>query len=183
MAVRPDIVVDRLVADRGKLLAYVWSIVHDFHATEDIYQEVVVAAMSHAEEIEDEAHLLLWARQAARFRGIDWLRRQNRQPLLLDDDVLDLLEGQWGQFDAAPAHAWTDAMRHCVATLTDYARQLIGLRYVEGLSGQEVAQRTGRTPKTVYVALGRIYRQLEDCIQRRLTLARREESEHGLADN
>lgn len=182
MAVRPDIVVDGLVANRGKLLAYVWSIVHDFHATEDIYQEIVVAAMSHAEEIHDEEHLLLWARQAARFRGIDWLRRQNRQPLLLDDDVLDLLEGQWSRFDAAPAHVWTDAMRACVSTLTDYARQLIGLRYVEGLSGVEVAQRVGRTPKTVYVALGRIYRQLEDCIQRRMASTRPRESDHGLAD-
>ena len=111
MGLRPDIAVDRLLADRSKLLAYIWSIVRDFHATEDVFQEVVVAAMSHAEEIKDTEHLLSWARQAARFRGIDWLRRQKRQPLLLDDDVLDLLEGQWNRFDAVPPHAWTDAVR------------------------------------------------------------------------
>jgi RNA polymerase sigma-70 factor, ECF subfamily len=168
MGLRPNIAVDRLLADRSKLLAYIWSVVRDFHATEDIFQEVVVAAMSHAEEIHDVDHLLSWARQAARFRGIDWLRRQKRQPLLLDDDVLDLLEGQWNQFDAVSPHAWTDAVRHCVSKLTDYARQLIGLRYVEGLTGLEVAQRVSRTPRTVYVALSRTYRQLETCIQQRL---------------
>ena len=168
MGLRPDIAVDRLLADRSKLLAYIWSIVRDFHATEDVFQEVVVAAMSHAEEIKDTEHLLSWARQAARFRGIDWLRRQKRQPLLLDDDVLDLLEGQWNRFDAVPPHAWTDAVRYCAGKLTDYARQLIGLRYVEGLTGLEVARRVGRTPRTVYVALSRTYRQLEDCIQGRM---------------
>jgi RNA polymerase sigma-70 factor (ECF subfamily) len=168
MGLRQDTVVDQLLADRSKLLAYIWSVVRDFHATEDIFQEVVVAAMSHAEEIKDLDHLLSWARQAARFRGIDWLRRQKRQPMLLDDDVLDLLEGQWSRFDAVSSHAWTDAVRYCAGKLTDYARQLIGLRYVEGLTGLEVARRMGRTPRTVYVALGRTYRQLEDCIQGKL---------------
>jgi RNA polymerase sigma-70 factor, ECF subfamily len=165
MGLEPNTVVDRLIADRSKLLAFIWSIVRDFHATEDIFQEVVVAAMSHAGEINDVEHLLSWARQAARFRGIDWLRSQQRQPVLLDDDVLDLLEGQWSRFDTLPASDWADAVRDCARKLTEYARQLITLRYVDGLSGIEVAQRLGRTPRAVYVALGRTYRQLEHCLQ------------------
>jgi RNA polymerase sigma-70 factor, ECF subfamily len=168
MGLQPDIAVDRLLADRSKLLAYIWSIVRDFHATEDIFQDVVVAAMSHADEIKDQEHLLAWARQAARFKGIDWLRSQKRRPSLLDDDVLDLLEGHWNRFDAVSPHLWTDAVRDCVLKLTDYARQLITLRYAEGLTGLEVAQRVGRTPRTVYVALSRTYRQLEECIQGQL---------------
>ena len=165
MGLQSDIVVDGLLADRSKLLAYIWSIVHDFHATEDIFQDVVVAAMAHAEELTDTEHLLSWARQAARFRGIDWLRRQKRQAVLLDDDVLDLLEGQWKRFDAVSPRQWSDVLRDCVSKLTDYARQLINLRYVDGLTGIEVARQVGRTPRTVYVALGRTYRQLEDCVQ------------------
>jgi RNA polymerase sigma-70 factor, ECF subfamily len=176
MGLQPDIVVDRLLADRSKLLAFIWSIVRDFHATEDIFQEVVVAAMSHAGDIQNTEHLLSWARQAARFKGIDWVRSQKRQPFLLDGDVLDLLEGQWSRLDSVSPLVWTDAVRDCVRKLTDYARQLITLRYVEGLAGREVARRLGRTPRAVYVALGRTYRQLQDCIQGRLAGAPDENS-------
>jgi RNA polymerase sigma-70 factor, ECF subfamily len=166
MALTQQAVVSRLVADRTKLLAYIWSIVRDFHAAEDIFQEVVVVAMSHADEVKDNDHLLLWARRAARLRGIDWLRRQKRQPLLLDAGVLDLLEGEWGRMDAQEPQLWLDALRVCVAKLTEYARQLITLRYVQGLSGIEIGRQLGRPTKTIYVALSRTYRQLEDCIQR-----------------
>ena len=60
MALSQQTVVGRLVADRSKLLAYIWSIVRNYHAAEDVYQEVVIAAMSHADEMEDEMHLLMW---------------------------------------------------------------------------------------------------------------------------
>jgi RNA polymerase sigma-70 factor, ECF subfamily len=166
MALSQQAVVSRLVADRSKLLAYTWSIVRDSHAAEDVFQEVVLAAMSHADEVKDADHLMMWARRAARLRGIDWLRRQKRQPLVLDAGVLDLLEADWGRMDAQKPQLWLDALRACVAKLTDYARQLLTLRYVEGLSGIEIGRQLGRPPKTIYVALGRTYRQLEDCIQR-----------------
>jgi RNA polymerase sigma-70 factor (ECF subfamily) len=168
MGLETSIVANRLLADRTKLLAFIWSIVRDFHATEDIFQEVAMAAMLHADEITDTEHLLSWARQAARFRGIDWLRSQKRQPSLLDDDVLDLLEGQWSSLDATSASLLADALRDCVHKLTDYARRLLTLRYAEGLAGLEVAERVGRNPRAVYVALGRTYRQLEACLQGRL---------------
>jgi RNA polymerase sigma-70 factor, ECF subfamily len=165
MGLQPNIAVETLLADRSKLLAYIWSIIRDFHATEDIFQEVIVSAMLHAEEINDVEHLLSWARQTARFRGIDWLRRRKQHPLPLDEDVMNLLESHWTRLDAVPSQIWTDAIYDCVRKLTDYARQLITLRYVDGLTGLEVAKQVGRTPRTVYVALSRAYRQLEDCLK------------------
>jgi len=129
------------------------------HATEDIYQEVVLAAMSHTERNEGPwARGLRGPRRAARLRAIDWLRREKRQPRLLDGAVLDLLEEEWRRLDAERPGLSLEALQHCVMKLTDYARQLIRLRYVDGLSGLEVSRRLGRSPHTVYVALGRTYR-------------------------
>jgi RNA polymerase sigma-70 factor (ECF subfamily) len=172
MALSQQTVVGRLVADRSKLLAYIWSIVRNYHAAEDVYQEVVMAAMSHADEMEDDMHLLMWARRAGRLRGIDWLRRQKRQALLLDNSVLDLLEGEWERLDAEQPQVWLTALQCCARKLTDYARQLINLRYVEGLSGAEIGEKLGRPTRTIYVALSRTYRQLEDCIQRQVAAMR-----------
>ena len=172
MAISQQAVVSRLVADRSKLLAYIWSIVRNYHAAEDVYQEVVMAAMSHADEMKNDEHLLMWARRAGRLRGVDWLRRQKRQALLLDNSVLDLLEGEWGRLDAEQPQVWLAALQCCARKLTDYARQLINLRYVQGLSGAEIGERLGRPTRTIYVALSRTYRQLEDCIQRQVAATR-----------
>ncbi len=110
MALSQQAVVNTLVADRSKLLAYTWSIVRNHHATEDIYQEVVLAAMSHTEEMKDQGHVLAWARRAARLRAIDWLRREKRQARLLDGSVLDLLEEDWRAWTpSTPSYRW----RHC----------------------------------------------------------------------
>ena len=107
MALTQQAVVNTLVADRSKLFAYTWSIVRNHHATEDIYQEVVLAAMPHTEEMKDQGHVLAWARRAARLRAIDWLRREKRQAQLLDGSVLDLLEEDWRRLDAdAPNDCW-----------------------------------------------------------------------------
>ncbi len=168
MALTQQAVVNTLVADRSKLLAYTWSIVRNHHATEDIYQEVVLAAMPHTEEMKDQGHVLAWARRAARLRAIDWLRREKRQAQLLDGSVLDLLEEDWRRLDAERPELSLEALRDCVMKLTSYARQLIRLRYVEGLSGLEVSRRMQRSPHTIYVALGRIYRQLEECVQQEM---------------
>ena len=81
--------------------------------------------------------------------------------------VLELLEDHWSSGDAAPASA-RKALRECVEKLSPYARQLIQMRYVDDLSGQEVAERLNRSPNTVYVALSRTYRHLAGCVERRL---------------
>lgn len=181
MAISLQNAVSRLVADRSKLMAYIWSIVRNHHAAEDVFQEIIVAAMSHVEEINDEDHLLSWARRAARLRAIDWLRRQKRQPRLLDGGVLDLLDTEWKRWDTEQPQQWLDALRVCSGKLTNYGRRLIDLRYVQGLSGAEISDRIGRPPHTIYVALGRVYRQLEDCIQQQLETTNGDDSVAGSA--
>lgn len=168
MALTPEIAVAGLVANRAKLLAYIWSLLGDHHDTEDIFEEVIVLAMKSAPSIVDDDHLLAWARRAARSRAINLLRRENRKPLLLADDVLDQLDPHWRDWDAQPDTDRIDALRDCVEQLSPRARQIVSLRYGQGLSGAQVADVVGQQVHSVYVALTRIYQALEACVRRRL---------------
>jgi RNA polymerase sigma-70 factor, ECF subfamily len=161
-------VVEGLIADRSKLLAYIWSLLRDHHDTEDLFEEIVVLAMKNAGKIQDREHLLAWARRAARHRAINHLRHKGRHPVLLREDVLNQLEAQWHNLDAQPAQSRAEALRLCLDQMTPRSQRIVALRYGKGMSGQEVAAVTGQQVHSVYVALTRIYRALEDCVRRRL---------------
>lgn len=51
--------------------------------------------------------------------------------------------------------------------LTLRSKQILHLRYTEGLTGIQVAEAIDVTVGSVYVALTRIYQALAECIQQR----------------
>jgi RNA polymerase sigma-70 factor (ECF subfamily) len=157
-----------LLRERVKLLAYIRAIVRDHHLAEDVFQEVAVLAVRKGDEIRDGRHFLAWMRLAARHRALKAQRRQH-QYLLLDETLLDQMDDQWAEQDPSSASDLVETLRSCVERLSPYARNLVKLRYVDGLSGLRLAEVVDRTLNTVYVALSRIHRSLGECIKQRLT--------------
>lgn len=170
-----ETVIRTLVSDRAKLLAYVWSMVRDDHAAEDLYQDVIVVAMGQIETFNDSLHVLKWSRVTLRNKALEHLRKKRSAAAVLSADVLDALEIHWTEHDATPAGDMTEALRHCLALLTGNARQLVDMRYGKGMRGADIAASTGKTPHSIYVALSRAYKVLGDCIHMRLT----KETEHA----
>jgi RNA polymerase sigma-70 factor (ECF subfamily) len=94
---------------------------------------------------------------------------RKRRPVSLSDGLLDTLDQCWREYDSTPAATLADVLRGCVAQLTAHARQIVTLRYVQGLSGIQVAETLGRNVRTVYMALSRIHGRLRRCVQERMT--------------
>lgn len=163
-----DQIIRTLVTDRAKLLAYGWSIVRHDHAAEDLYQDVLIAAMDTPTDFVDALHLLKWSRVTMRNLARAHQRKDRKRASVLSGEVLDLIESHWEATDAIDAHEMSDALRQCLDTLTPNARRLIELRYAQDMTGTEVAAEVDRQPHTVYVALGRAYKQLGDCINGKL---------------
>jgi len=164
MALDRDTVVRLLMRERTKILAYVYAILRDHHAGEDVLQEVSVLAIDRCAEIEGEKHSLGWVRLAARFKALKALRQRRTQPVGLDDEVLDLLEGHWQRFDDTAASEMVDTLRRCLDRLTPNARRLVTMKYVDGLDGARIAERLDRQVRSVYTALSRIHRALSECL-------------------
>lgn len=162
--------VARLVLrQRMELTAYIQSIVRDIHQAEDVFQEVCVKAIKHFADFTDETHLAKWVRRVARNHSIDLLRRSSNQLLLLDESVLELIEQEWPEQESTETVDKLEALRKCMGKLTPYSRQVLKLRYMEGLAGTEVADTMNRKVDTIYKALARLHMGLRDCVQRQMS--------------
>jgi RNA polymerase sigma-70 factor, ECF subfamily len=157
-----------LMAERNKLLAYIWSITGDFGLCEDVVQEVAILAMSKGCEVADEARLRVWLRRAARFKALEALREKGRTPVPLSEEVLEKLERHWEPYDDLAESAVAEMLRVCFRDLTDNQRRLLALRYARGLSSSEIARRLDMKVETVYRAITRAHRNLADCVQEKL---------------
>ncbi|MEM9110049.1 MAG: sigma-70 family RNA polymerase sigma factor [Planctomycetota bacterium] len=154
--------------ERPRLIAYATVILADEHAAEDVFQDVLIIAMQKADEIASPEHLKGWLRLAARNRSLDVRRTRRNHASVLDPSVLDVLENSWSKLDESDTSARVEALRKCIDQLPPKARKVLELRYVQGLTGQQLADRLGRKLSTAYVAVSRVHRTLHECIQNRL---------------
>lgn len=168
MPVSEEQIVRILLRDRDKILAYVQSLVRDAHTAEDVLQDISMNALRSRDRIADEDHLLNWFRLAARHKCIAVLRQKTNRPAVISDELLDQLDAQWEMFDGHDSTEMMDALQSCRQRLSPYAKRLMDLRYIEGLTGQKLADMVNRKVETVYVAISRIHKALSQCIRKTL---------------
>ena len=168
MGLSQDEVVRLLLAGRAMILAYVQSIVRDPHTAEDVLQDISILAVNKREAIADEVHFRGWIRRAARLEAMNVLCRQKKAPRPLSEPILDLLEGHWDNQDDDWSARRIEALGVCLKKLTPGSRQLVEMRYGEGIAGNRLAELLGKPTNTIYVAMSRIHRKLGECVRRRL---------------
>lgn len=123
--------------------AVVLGLVPAQHA-DDVTQEVFLVALDRLAELRDEGRFGPWLHQIARNRARDHLRRR-RTVVPLPDDL------SRPRTPSAEARQVLDALRQ----LPEAYREPLIMRLVEGMTGPEIAARTGHTPGSVRVNLHR----------------------------
>src|SRR5690349_5519722 len=113
---------------------------------EDLVQDVFLTAWRRLDDLRDPAAFGGWIAMIARNRATDAHRRA---PEFVE--LPATLAGRGAAADEAEAHAALDAIR----ALPDTYRETLMLRLVEGMTGPEIAERTGLTPASVRVNLHR----------------------------
>jgi RNA polymerase sigma-70 factor (ECF subfamily) len=123
---------------------------------DDLVQDVFLRALGQLHSLRDNAYFPGWLCAIARNRANDFYRR--RRPT---DELPDALPGA-GRADDPEARAALEALRE----LPEAYRETLILRLVEGLTGQEIADRTGLTPGSVRVNLHRGMKLLREKLGR-----------------
>ncbi len=156
-----------LLQERARLLAIAVAITGDAHAAEDVFQQVVAAALQTKNQFRERDHVLAWGLRAARHRALNVARDRRFTPL--PAEVLDLLEGALDDPAGPPVSDHAAALPRCLESLSDSARRLVRFRYEEGLSAAAISGRIGRTADSIYHSLARIHRALRICVELQLT--------------
>jgi RNA polymerase sigma-70 factor, ECF subfamily len=161
-------ILQTLMQWRTRISAAAWVVVRDAHAAEDIFQNVVLKALTREVKFANEAALMSWAFITARREGLDWRRRHHRESLGLDAELLELLEREWQTVPAHASGAKMEALQDCLAAAPETARRLLKLRYYEGFSCEEVAERMGVGLNAIYKRVSRLHELLRECVEGKL---------------
>jgi RNA polymerase sigma-70 factor (ECF subfamily) len=124
---------------------------------DDLVQDVFLTAWRRLDNLRDPAAFGGWIAMIARNRATDFHRRSAQFVELPAN-----LESPGDTSNEADANAALAAIR----SLPDAYRETLILRLVEGLSGPEIAERTGLTPGSVRVNLHRGMKLLRDKLHR-----------------
>lgn len=148
--------------------AFISTAVRNHADAQDILQDVAVAVLESNSRPPADAEFMAWAIGIARHKIADHFRRQKRQQIIMQEQVLE------GVADAfvAQAEVWTaegHALELCLESVKGDARHLLDLRYREGHTPQEIARQMGRTSEAIRALLLRVRRALRECIERRLS--------------
>lgn len=154
-----------LMQSRERISAAAWVVVQDAHVAEDIFQNTVLKAVTKDVAFDVEAALLSWAYITARRDGLNWVRKHRRESVGCDPELLALLEKDWQSESPGPAGDRIDALRECMEKLPDKSKQLLRLRYFEGLSCGEISDQVDAKLDAVYKRLSRIHQALRTCVE------------------
>jgi RNA polymerase sigma-70 factor (ECF subfamily) len=150
----------------GVVLGYLRGALRDPGAAEDVHQEVFLEVWRRGSGYDpDRASLGTWIMLIARSRAIDHLRKRVPEPLDPQSPAgaaLDEREDESGSPDLL-VERW--AMAVLVARLPDDQARILRMRFHEGLSQTEIAERTGIPLGTVKTYMVRGLRRLRELME------------------
>ena len=125
---------------------------------DDLTQEVFLKAMRRLRQLRDPAAFGGWLASMARNFAHDFHRRGHREE--------DELPEQAAAPGAVERSAEAKAALEAICDLPEAYRETLLLRLVEGMTGPEIAQRTGLTADSVRVNLHRGMKLLKERLER-----------------
>lgn len=158
------------LAERHALLAFIYSLVGDAAAAEDVFQEVWLRLADAMRRKVPIAEPRGWFRGVARNLVLHRWRNAARTRVVVDSGLVDLFEEAFAEYPE-PASAFTErrqALATCLDGLPADARQVLDLTYGADWDAARVAERMHRSVAGVYKQLSRLRQALASCIERRL---------------
>ncbi|HEX7897190.1 MAG TPA: sigma-70 family RNA polymerase sigma factor [Planctomycetota bacterium] len=143
----------RYLQAQPSVRAYVLSIVRDFHVTEDVLQEVAVAAWAKYATYDGARPFVAWVMGMAYYKCVDFLRARKVKPLLPDDLSQRLSEDAASLSEEAAERR--KLLAACVEKLSAAVRSVFRLRFDLRLDAREIARRQGKSLAAVSKMLSR----------------------------
>jgi RNA polymerase sigma-70 factor (ECF subfamily) len=159
------------LAGRHELMAFVYGLVRDPQAAEDVFQEVWIRLAEAAEQEVEIRETAKWCRGVARNLILHHWRAKRSAKVVVDSRIIDLAERAFEEREATVTDPPRKrALVDCVKGLPEKSRAVIELKYDRGLAGGEVARRLGSTYNAVMRTLSRVRKVLAKCVEKKLAL-------------
>ena len=142
----------------ANILNYLTSILHDRQLAEEVLQDVMLAAWSHAAGFRGESKVRTWLLTIARHRAINAQRRAAPELTPLDESTY---AGDTTPLDKVERRTQQQLLRAAIQQLPPFHQEILILIFYQQLSGPEVAEVLGITVGTVKSRLHRAKEMLK----------------------
>lgn len=149
------------------LFRYIFSLVPVEADARDVLQETSLALFRKFPQYDQSKPFLPWAFGFAYVQVLKHREKQQRQPLALSADVIELIAEERAHLEPH-LDARLHALDGCLQKLTEADRALITCRYDARHSIEEIMQRLDMSRRTLFRNLERVRRVLFDCVSRQL---------------
>lgn len=156
---------------RNPLWAYCLALCRNPIQAEDLFQDAHVTICRKWQDWQDGTPFLAWALTIVRFTFLAGLDDRHQRLVLVETEVLAEAVAEAHAEQEHPDSMRLAALRDCLARLAGRTRQVVNLRYHEGLSCEDVAQRMTMGLPAVYQLLSRARKALAACIETKLESA------------
>ncbi|MDF1658018.1 MAG: sigma-70 family RNA polymerase sigma factor [Verrucomicrobiales bacterium] len=160
--------IELLTGAQSAVFGYIMSLCHDHARSQDILQETNMTLWRKAEDFEAGTNFTAWACRTAYFHVLNHRRKQSREQLVFDEDVLDFLAERQEE-RTLDSHDRVAALRGCLEKLPQDQRELVDRRYEPGASVQAIAESDGKSEGAISQALYRIRAALQQCVEKQLS--------------
>lgn len=157
------------------IVSFISAAVTNFNDVEDVLQEVAAGAARNLSQYDPDRPFLGWALGIARYKVLDYQRQRYRNQLIFSTEVLEHLSTASEQ-TADGATERHQALQACVHRLHERGQKMLELRYTHGLSPAQIGGKLGMKPNAVAVAMHRIRKALENCVNKRIAKGGSDES-------
>lgn len=158
-----------LMEHRAMLHSFVYAVMRNAHAAEDVLQEVSVVLWSKFSEFQEGTNFGAWARSVA-YREILAARRSEMRAHRHFDEgcaqaILAAYERRSEQVDTT---GHRDALRRCLSSIGGDLRKVFHCRYVLRMNSRDIARKFSRSSQAVDALIYRGKKLLSDCVRGRL---------------
>lgn len=167
---RVEQVVRLFLRHQPVLRAFIYSLVRHPSDTDDLLQDLGVFVLGRADEAPVEpTEFIPWCRAVARNRVMHHWRSHRRFQDVPSERLIELVERAYAETAPAPelVSARQRALAGCMEQLEASMKTMLRLRYVEGLTSEEIGRRMNRSAAAVRMALMRVRDLLTRCLDRR----------------
>jgi RNA polymerase sigma-70 factor, ECF subfamily len=148
-----------------RLYSYIFSLLGDWSAAEDVFQDTCVVMWTKFADFQPGTDFAGWACGIARYKVLKYRRQcRRRLPFVSEEFIATVAAAR--ESEAEDGQDWLAKLSQCVEKLTLRDSRIIKARYASNLTIKELAASLGLSANTAYKAVGRIRRELLDCVQK-----------------
>jgi len=157
--------------NQKRVFVYILSLVPNRQDAEDLLQQTMMEMWKLFDRFESGTDFVSWGRAIARFQVLKFREKQQKEKgvLFLNNEAFEVILRESSRLPD-DSNDRLAALSGCLGKLRDRDKYMLSLRYEEGLTYHQIAEKLGRSMTMVYKMMTAIHTTLLHCIHQTLSL-------------